>query len=100
MAETIVLTRQRSLVAYLVEKGIVSREVEVVAHATVNDVRDKHLIVATELPISLAAAAACVTDIPLVLPSSLRGKKLSAAQLRRYAGTPVTYIVRESSSPP
>lgn len=45
------------------------------------------------LPLSLAAQAESVTEIPLALTPDLRGKELDLATLLRVAGEAVTYTV-------
>jgi hypothetical protein len=45
------------------------------------------------LPLSLAAEAERVMEIPLRLPAELRGKELSEAQVREYGDAPRTYKV-------
>ena len=95
--EKVVVTRHRALVDYLIEEGIVSEDVPVLTHATMDDVRGKHVI--GVLPLRLAAAAAVVTEVPLNLPPELRGKELTVEEVRRYAGPPVTYEVRRADPP-
>lgn len=86
-----VITRHPALVQHLIEIGLISPDSAVIAHATAEDVRDKHVI--GVLPLSLAAEAASVTEIPMNLPAELRGKELTIEQVRRFAGKPVRYCV-------
>ncbi len=87
----VVVTRHAGLVDYLVEEGIVGTDVPVISHASAEDVRGKHVI--GVLPLSLAAEADKVTEVPLRLTPELRGVELSLDQVREIAGDPVTYKV-------
>ena len=90
---TVVITRHKALVQYLIETGIASAETPVLSHVTSKDVDGKHVI--GVLPMHLAALAATVTQIPLDIPAELRGKELDLEQVRRFAGDPVKYSVRK-----
>lgn len=90
--EVVVVTRHPALVAFLVEKQLVTGEPKVIAHATPEDVHGKHVI--GVLPMHLACLAASVTEVPLALPAELRGQELSIEQMRQFSGVPVTYVVR------
>lgn len=90
----IIVTRHRGLVEYLKELGLANENSVVQSHATTDDVRDKH--VCGVLPHSLSALTASFTEVPLTLPPDLRGVELSLEQVRQYAGTPETYIVRKA----
>ena len=89
----IIVTRHQGLVDYLTEEGIVSSSssVEVVSHASAEVVQGKHVL--GVLPHSLSCLCASFTEVPLRLPAELRGKELTAEDVRRYAGKPVTYRV-------
>lgn len=89
--ETIVVTRHTALVDYLQEIGLVPAGVSVVAHATPEIVKGKHVI--GVLPFHLAALAACVTVVTLNLPAEKRGVELSLEDVRKFADKPVTYQV-------
>ena len=89
----IIVTRHAALVTLLIERGIVDRETPVITHATADDVRDCDVI--GVLPLSLAALAASVTEVPLRLTPELRGKELDIEILRKIAGDAVTYIVTD-----
>lgn len=91
MSDTIVVTRHAALVQYLIEQGLVSASVSVITHATPDDVRDKHVI--GVLPLSLAALAASVTEVPLILPAELRGHELTLEQVRAHARPVAMYHV-------
>lgn len=66
-------------------------DVEVLTHATAEDVRGKHVF--GVLPLHLAAEAALVTEIPLDLRPEERGVELDLERLREVAGPAVTYRV-------
>lgn len=87
----IVVTRHPALVALLVERGLVKEDVEVISHATPEQVAGKDVI--GVLPLNLAALAASVTEVPLALTPELRGKELDLEILREIAGEAVTYKV-------
>jgi putative CRISPR-associated protein (TIGR02620 family) len=91
MTETVVVTRHLGLVEYLLELGLCSSSVNVISHATVEDVKGKHVI--GVLPLSLAVAAESVTEVPMRIPAELRGQELSLEQMRVYGGSPRTYRV-------
>ena len=88
---TLIVTRHQGLVQYLIAKGFVPSDVEVVEHANAEVVNGKH--VWGVLPHSLSVLCASFTEIPLSLPIELRGKELSMAEVEQYAGEPVTYVV-------
>ena len=90
----IVVTRHPALVTLLRERGIISADCRVLEHATADDVRDKHVV--GVLPLSLAALAAEVTEIPLAITPDMRGKELDLETLRSIAGEAVTYMVTVS----
>jgi putative CRISPR-associated protein (TIGR02620 family) len=89
----IVVTRHAALVELLRERGIVGKDVKVLAHATPEDIRGQHVI--GVLPLSLAALADRVTEIALTLKPEDRGKELDLSRLRQVAGSARTYQVRE-----
>lgn len=89
--QKLIVTRHAGLVEYLKQEGIVSDNVEVVAHASPEAVVGRHAF--GVLPHSLSCLTASFTEIPLRLPAELRGKELTADDVRRYAGTAVTYKV-------
>ena len=91
----LIITRHPALVEYLRELGIVTGDVEVISHASPDVVRGKHVL--GVLPHSLSCLTASFTEVPLHLPPEMRGKELSLEDLRKYAGSPVTYIVRRVS---
>lgn len=87
----LIVTRHPALVSLLRERGLVDGDVPVIAHATPADVFRKH--VCGVLPLSLAAEALSVTEIPLALTPEMRGKELDLDTLRKIAGEAVTYRV-------
>lgn len=87
----LVVTRHPGLVAYLQEIGLAPEGVEVVSHATAENVAGKN--VCGVLPHSLSCLCASFTEVPLSLPAELRGTELTLEQVRQYAGQPVTYRV-------
>lgn len=89
----IVVTRHPALVTLLIERGLIEPDTPVIAHATPEEVTGKHVI--GVLPLSLAALANSVTEVPLALTSEMRGKELDLATLRAIAGEAVTYKVFE-----
>jgi putative CRISPR-associated protein (TIGR02620 family) len=91
MAETVVVTRHLGLVEYLIELGLCSSSAQVISHATVEDVKGKHVI--GVLPLSLAVVAESVTEVPMSIPAELRGQELTLEQMRMYGGKPRTYRV-------
>jgi len=90
----LVITRHQALVAYLAEVGLIGENAQVVAHATPEQVKGKHVI--GVLPHSLSSLCASYTEVPLNIPPELRGVELTLEQVRQYAGAPVTYIVRRA----
>lgn len=92
----IVITRHPGLVEFLKEAGLTSGSTEVLAHATPENVRGKH--VCGVLPHSLSCLAASVTEVPINLPQELSGVELTLEQVRQYAGAPVTYRVSGPAS--
>ncbi len=90
MIDTVVVTRHKGLVTYLIEERLVSTDVEVLDHVDhPSQIKGKNVI--GILPLSLAIHANTVMDIPLNIPKEMRGKELSAEEVRQYAGPPCTY---------
>ena len=87
----VVVTRHAALVEYLTELGVVPAGTEVVTHATVEQVRGRHVF--GVLPLHLAAEAASVTEVTLRVPAELRGVELTLEQVRQFAGPLTTYKV-------
>jgi putative CRISPR-associated protein (TIGR02620 family) len=95
MTDTVVVTRHKALVEFLIETKRIPAETPVLSHVTSKDVEDKHVI--GVLPLHLAALAATVTEVPLDIPAELRGKELDLEQVRQFAGDPVKYSVRKEA---
>lgn len=90
----IVVTRHQGLVEYLREIGLIGPDAQVVAHAAPEQIRGQHVI--GVLPLHLAAECASVTEIPLDLAPSQRGRELSLDEVRACARPAVTYTVRRT----
>lgn len=88
----IVVTRHAGLIAYLLEIKLITKDDEIVAHATKENVLGKDVV--GVLPLSLACWANTVTEVPLALPQELRGTELNLEAVRSYAGKPLTYVIR------
>ncbi len=91
--EKIVVTRYNGLVEYLRELDLIEEETQIIAHANIEDVKDKHVL--GVLPLWLSCHAMKITEIQLKLPAEKRGKELSVEEVRFFALSPRTYIVRE-----
>lgn len=89
----VVITTQPALVEYLRELGMADNWTRVIQRVTPDDIRD--LRVVGTLPLSLAAIADRVTEIPIIGPPELRGRRLTIAQIKLYACAPLTYRVRQ-----
>jgi len=87
----LVVTRHSGLVDFLILEEIVEAGVEVIAHASPEAIKGKH--VCGVLPHSLSCLAESFTEVPLFLPAELRGKELTVEDVRKYAQPPVTYRV-------
>lgn len=90
--DQIVVTRHSALIEFLRERGLVGDDVRVIAQASPEDVRGKHVI--GVLPLHLAALADRVTVVDIATPPELRGVELSLQQLREYARGVTTYRVQ------
>lgn len=89
--ETIVVTKHAALVELLQDWGLVRDDVQVIEHATPEDVRGKHVI--GVLPYRLARLALFVTEIPLNVTREDRDKELTIERLREIAEPPQSYRV-------
>lgn len=92
--DKIIITRHKGLVNYLISRNVVEKDVKVVEHASPEIVEGKHVY--GVLPHSLSCLCKSFTEVPLSLPQELRGKELSFEEIEKYAGEPVTYIVRRT----
>lgn len=91
---TIVVTRHPAMMAYLLEQGYIRYgEFNLIPHVSPNMVEGMHVI--GNVPMHVAAAALDVTTIPLNLPFEARGRELTLQEIRKCAGTPRTYVVKE-----
>lgn len=92
--QKIVVTRHQAIVDYMKEIGLIDDTTPVYPHARDTMVEGKHVF--GVLPLHLAARAARLTTIPLLgIPHHLRGRDLTLDEVRRYAGPPTTYEVRQ-----
>ena len=88
----LVVTRHPALLELLLERGLIKKgDYELITHATPEDIKGKDVI--GVLPMALAALTNTITEVPLMVPQELRGQELSLDQVRKFAGTPVTYKV-------
>ncbi len=92
---TLLVTRHPALIEYLRQENLIDGDIQVVTHASEEDVRGQH--VWGVLPHSLSVLTKSFTEVPLRLPPELRGKELSVEDLKKYAGKPITYVVRHMS---
>lgn len=90
----LIVTRHPGLIEVLVEKGLATQGCPVIAHASPDLVRGKH--VAGVLPPALAAECASITEVVLSLPPEARGRELTAAEVRQYMIGVRTYKVVEA----
>ena len=88
----LVVTRHAGLVSYLKSEGIIDDATAVTPHATPDNVRGRNVL--GVLPHSLSCLCDTFTEVPLNLPADMRGKELTAEDVRQFAGQPVTYTVR------
>ena len=88
----VVITRHPALVEYLLDEKIIQENTKVVEHVTIPEmVQGKNVL--GVLPHNLSCLCESFTEVPLRLPSELRGKELTIDQIRQYASDPVTYKV-------
>ncbi len=77
----LVIARHPGLVDFLREKNVLADNVEVISHVEDPSVLDdRH--VAGVLPLNLAARCASVLIVALDMPPALRGKELSAEEMK------------------
>lgn len=87
----LVVTRHLGLFQFLREECSLPAWAEVVSHVSPEEVQGKHVI--GVLPHHLSSAASQYTEIPLILHPEMRGKELSAEEVKKAAQPPRTYIV-------
>jgi len=90
----VVVTRHTGLVEFLVERGVLSNNIPVVAHATAATITGKNVL--GVLPLHLAALAASVTEATLNLTPDQRGKELGIEEMRKAFQGFTTYVVMKS----
>jgi len=83
---TIVVTRHKALVQFLVKRQMIGANTPIIAHASEEDVRGKDVI--GVLPLRLAALAASVTEVPMDIPAELRGRNYPLSRLKPSQGNP------------
>lgn len=98
IAKALVVTRHPGLVEYLRNISLIGADAEVITHAEAKDVEFRHVI--GVLPHNLSCLTMSFTEVPLNLPADMRGKELTAEDVARYAGEPVTYVVCRMKNPP
>jgi hypothetical protein len=89
--QVIVVTRHMALVKYLKEQGFITEETPIYAHVTAEDVRDAHVI--GKISLHLAAQAQTVTEVPLLLEATDRGREIPLERLRKIALEPQVFRV-------
>lgn len=81
MRVDLIITRHPGLLEFLLQEGVLVGSVPVLAHAKAEDLRGK--VVIGVLPLHLAAEADLVIEAQLDLTPEMRGKELSADEVRR-----------------
>lgn len=93
--KTIIVTRHPSLVTVLHERGIAPKDAQVLEHASLGDVKGKHVI--GVLPHHLSCAAELYTEVKMLLSredrESMQRGDLDIEATRRAAGEAVEYQV-------
>lgn len=90
----VVVTRHPALIEYMREIDLIPEYVEVITHVTdVEQIKGNRVY--GILPFDLAQHAESMVTIPLNVPAELRGTELTVEQIRQYAGTPQTFIVKQ-----
>jgi hypothetical protein len=89
----IVVTREKSLVTYLLEIGLIEEgNYKIFEKVRPSDIRGKDVI--GSLPFFLACAANTITEIPLKKTEDMKIKgSLTLTDIRQIAGEPQTYVV-------
>jgi len=93
--EKLVVTRYKSLVAYLKKIDLIDDSTKIITHAKIEDVKGKHVI--GVLPYWLSCHTKKFTEIQLRIPSEKRGVELSLEEIEFYSLEPKTYEVKETS---
>ena len=89
--DVIIVTRHEELRQYLVEIGYIAHDADTISHAVVSDIKGRHVI--GKIPLALAAHCRSVTEIPMRLEESDRGKVISLRRLREVALSPQVFEV-------
>lgn len=97
IAKALVVTRHPGLVEYLRNISLIGADAEVITHAEAKDVEFRHVV--GVLPHNLSCLTLSFTEVPLNMPADMRGKELTAEDVARYAGEPVTYVVCRMKNP-
>jgi hypothetical protein len=95
MNNTVVITRHKALVQYLLEIGLITEDTPVLPHVS-SEGEIRGMVVIGPCPLRLAAAASAWIDIPMSIPKDIRGQELTLEQVRQFAGEPIEYNIRES----
>lgn len=90
--QTIVVTKHKALVEYLLNIKLIDKSTPVIHHASAADVAGRHVI--GILPYWLAAKAERITEIQLHAPPEKYGQELTLDEVTQYASEPRTYEVR------
>ena len=91
--ETIVVTRHKNLLSYLIFAGLVSEKTPYFAYATQEEIEGKHVI--GTLPLRLAMFAVYYTEIPMRIPYEKKGTELTLEDIKYYVQRPRTYYIKE-----
>jgi len=87
----VIITRHPAMVALLLKRGLVDASTPVLAHASPEEIKGKHVF--GVLPHSLSCLTARFTEIPMRIPFEMRGKELTLDDMEEFAGKAVTYTV-------
>ena len=89
--DTVITSRHAGAIEWLRRQGIVG---EVIAHATEDAVRGRHVYGA--LPLHMASLAAKITTIDMPnLPAEWRGRDMTPEEMDIAGATLATYVVRK-----
>ncbi|WP_156298869.1 CRISPR-associated protein Csx16 [Streptobacillus canis] len=89
----LVVTRHKTLVEYLKNNNIISKDCEVIEHASAENVKDKDVI--GVLPHSLSCLTNTFTEIVLNIPFEKRGMELTLEEIEKYILSIKKYKVKE-----
>lgn len=91
ISNAVVVTRHAGLIEYLREINLIDDTATIISHATEDNVAGKEVV--GVLPHSLSCKCLSFTEVPLLIPSELRGCELTLADMRKYAKPPIMYRV-------